>query len=214
MKNKKKKPDKPTEPYGYISFGKNGSVKKCMTNLSSDKQTQEEEVIGIFLESIKKLKPSFKINGLNHLPEADNDFMIGTSLGPITIELTELVDRKYTYKISKEQYRKGGHDAYIQKECWSIPLAIDQKSLDFAIKNCIEAKLSKNYSKPANGEFWLVIFSTSTFYPMEYSSGVKKMCSTGLQIARIYLHSLSSIVFDQIWYTNLLTNPVQIWTIR
>ena len=130
MKNKNKKPNKPTEPFGSVAFGKNGSVRKHITNLSSDKQTQENEVITLFLEGIQRIK---------QLPEAGQDFLLDTPLGEITIELTEIVDREFTFKPSDKPYRSGGFDFHVLKqgELWPV----DRMGLCIALQKSIEKKI-------------------------------------------------------------------------
>jgi hypothetical protein len=69
----------------------------------------------------------------------------------------------------------------------------------------------KKYAKTKHETFWHLIFST-TIYPMtEYCErGISKV-SSALTTARDYLRTLDQVTFDQIWYTNLMTRPVQVW---
>jgi len=206
-----RKPRKPTEPFGYAVFGKNGTVSKTIFQLSSEKKNQEKEAMDNFIKGITRIKPNLKIINMKQLQEADQDFLLETSIGSITIQLTELVLLDYAKPLSEEEYRKGHHDAYILKESGSIPWAVDSRRRDSALIRIIEKKLSKHYSKPSSGNFWLVIFSTSPCLETEYHQGGKLMQGMPLIAAREYLNSLPSCIFDQIWFNNLITNPVQIW---
>jgi len=104
----KNKPRKPTEPFGHVAFSKNGSVTKKMQKLSGDKESQESEVIGYFLSGIKKALPELEIVSFEKLPEADQDFLLQTKVGPITIQLTEIVERDYLGDVD--------HGEFIQKD--------------------------------------------------------------------------------------------------
>jgi len=207
----KSKPQKPTEPLGYMSFGKNGNVSKHMFKLSQEKEEQEIGAIERFIDGINRLSEYPKINGFTKLPEADHDFTLDTAEGPIIVQLTELVERDYARPISRKEYNKGKYRHFIQKAPNTIPWAVDIHSLHTSIKRRIEGKLEKYYAKSDAETLWLVIFCTSTYLQMEYYEGSELRVSSALVKARQYLQSLPNSVFDEIWYTNLLTRPIRIW---
>jgi hypothetical protein len=85
----RKKPRKPTKPYGHIAFSKNGKVRKNMFQLSHDKEEQEEGVIEHFLNDLPTKSNEFNILDYKQLPEADQDFVIHTEKGKIYVQETK-----------------------------------------------------------------------------------------------------------------------------
>ena len=45
-------PKKPTLPFGYINFSKNGRVSKHVEKMPDDKRGQEKEVTSRFIEAV------------------------------------------------------------------------------------------------------------------------------------------------------------------
>lgn len=202
---------KPTEPYGYIAFSKNGKVKKQMFQLSHDKEEQEVGVIEHFLKALPSKDPDLNIIGHEQLPEADQDFVLRCDEGEIYVQVTEIVEREYAFPISKAEYNAGHYSHFIQKKPGEIPWAVDIGRRDASIKRAIERKINKHYAKSANQILWLLIFCTSSCLTTEFWEGGQKRMSKSLTSAHEYLRTLNRMVFDQIWYTNLLTSPVRIW---
>jgi hypothetical protein len=91
-----------------------------------------------------------------------------------------------------------------------IPCA-DIHCLQNCLRCAIEWKLEKLYAKSDSETLWLVVFCTSTYLQPEYYEGGRLRVSAALIEARKYLQALPNCVFDEIWYTNLLTRPVRIW---
>lgn len=207
----RKKPRKPTESYGYIVFSKNGKVNKKMAKLSHDKEKQEVGVIEHFLKTLSKKCSDFNITGYEQLPEADQDFIIHSAESEIYVQVTEIVEREYAFPISKAEYNSGRFSHFIQKKSGEIPWAVDTERRDNSIKKAIERKIEKYYAKSNHQILWLLIFCTSSYIMTEYWEGGKKRQSIALTLARKYLRTLDQIIFNQIWYTNLMTNPVRIW---
>ena len=207
----KGKPRKPTEPFGHIAFGKDGSVTKRMDELSSDKDEQEGGAIHRFAERLRDSLPSLVIEGLTPLSQADHDFLLRTSAGDVTVQLTELVERDYARPISAEEYNRGVFQEYIQKAPGAIPWGIDTERRDTALRRVIQKKIDKNYAKAHGETLWLVVFSTSSSYLTEYFEAVERKESRGLDSAVRYLNSLQQCVFDRVWYTNLQSRPVLVW---
>ncbi len=71
-----------------------------MEELSDDKELQESGAIDCFLEGMKTVRPELEIERYEKLPEANHDFLLQTTVGPITIQLTEVVERDYVRQIS------------------------------------------------------------------------------------------------------------------
>jgi hypothetical protein len=186
-------PRKPTNPFGTMDFSKDGHVRPNIRKLSDEKSIQETEAISIFIGQLRWL--GVHLPEPRGLPEADHDFLIANGRDWLHIQLTELVDRTFATEL------EGGAKI------------IDTTAQIAALSNLIETKLRKRYAKPSNGQLWLVIFTTA-HYPTEYVEGHVLKCSAGLLAARRLLGSCPSCPFDAIWFTNLITRPVQVWPAR
>lgn len=207
----KKKPEKPTEPYGYISFGKDGKVEKKMFMLSKVKEHQERGVIESFSSYFPNDFSEHEIQCIEDLPEADQDFVLKTNLGSISVQLTEIVEREYAFKISIEDYDSGKYNEHIFSAPGEIPLAVDQEKRDDSITAAIKRKVLKNYAKGQSEQLWLVIFSTSLYLTTVFVEGGKTRSSRAYENAVSYIQSECIELFDQVWYYNLQTRPVRIW---
>lgn len=207
----KRKHRKPTEPFGYLAFGKNGTVRKHMSQLPDEKEPQEIAVMQRFVEGVSSLRSDLTICSFAPLPEADHDFRLITSKGDVTVQLTELVERDYAKTIAKEEYKIENYQLYIQKEYGAMPLAVDPQRLRTSLKRSIEKKVEKHYAKTSPEVWWLVIFCTSPYVRTEYFESGQPKVSDVLVEAREYLRTVPNCVFDEIWYANPLTRPVRIW---
>ena len=155
-----------------------------------------------------------RVTGYEKLPEADHDFRLDTSEGPITVQLTELVEREYAKPISMNEQRHGKHQHLIQKDLDGTTLAVDIHALRTCLTRAIQRKLDKHYSKPDSETLWLVMFCTSTYLLTEYYDAGQLKVSDALVEARRYLRSLRDCIFDEIWYTNLQTRPIRVWPVE
>ena len=182
-----------------------------MFQLSHDKEEQEVGVIEHFLKALPSKDSDLNIIGHEQLPEADQDFVLRCDEGEIYVQVTEIVEREYAFPISKAEYNAGHYSHFIQKKPGEIPWAVDIGRRDASIKRAIERKINKHYAKSANQILWLLIFCTSSCLTTEFWEGGQKRMSKSLTSAHEYLRTLNRMVFDQIWYTNLLTSPVRIW---
>jgi len=205
-----KMPRKPTDPFGHIAFSKNGTVKKVMKKLSENKEQQEAGAINIFLEFMKTTRPELKINIDHKLPETDHDFLLKSTNGPITVQLTELVERDFTFQKSKDKYNKGEHREYIHNAYGHMPWVVDNELRDSALARAIETKVKKNYAKGMSEILWLVIFSTSSLLQTEWYEGGQRRESKALLAVRGYIANLQDFIFDEVWFTNLETKPIRI----
>jgi hypothetical protein len=208
---KRKKPRKPTQPYGYVAFAKTGRVTKHTFKLSDIKDIQEREVADKFVQQIMTQHPDVKIHGVKALSEADHDFLLHTNHGKITLQVTEIPERDYTFPISEEEYKSGRHKSFLVKKNGKIPWAVDESRRDTSIQRAIENKLAKHYAKGTNENLWLLVFSTSTYLTTVYYEGGSRRESMAYQIARDYVARTTNNPFDEIWYMNLLTRAVRIW---
>src|ERR1041385_3490758 len=101
---KNKHPRKPSIPFGYLSFSKEGEVTKNITVMSDVKSSQEQEVMEIFKDQYNNLEEVIQISKIDQLPESNNDFRITAGDKKILVELTELAAWNYQIKITKEEY--------------------------------------------------------------------------------------------------------------
>jgi hypothetical protein len=207
----KHKPPKPTESFGHISFGKDGSVAKHIDTLPPYKEAQELAAIDFFKEGLKQRFPDFSICQIQQLPESGHDFLFDTSRGPITVQLTELVEREYARPLTRDEYGNSSHKEYILKESGGIPWGVDIQQRESALRRLIERKIGKHYAKGADERLWLVVFTTSSYYRVEYFQGEVLHQSQALLEARDYLANLQQPTFDEFWFTDLQTAPVRIW---
>ena len=208
---RRKPPKKPTSPYGYVSFSPDGKVKKHSFQLSEVKEEQEEGVIQSFASHFPSDVNNLAIHGYLQLPEEDQDFLLNTSEGEITIQVTELVELEYTIEITKDEYDSGKYSNYLSAGAGQIPLAIDERKRDMAIKTAIAKKIEKRYAKSKTETLWLLIFSTSAYLTTVYSQGGKTRTSRAYEQAVDYVAQEDGCVFDEIWYFNMVTRPVRVW---
>lgn len=190
MENPSSMPKKPTHPFGTINFSKDGKVRPDIRRLSEDRVEQEKGAIDIIAEQFGRMgRP---ITDIIQLPESDHDFGATCEGNPIIIQLTKLVSRDF-------------HDP--------VTFLLDAKAEATALSNVIGGKLDKHYAKPKGPGFWLVVFSTNPYVTEYWQGGVKKI-SQGLVNARAVLAGRSDNPFDEIWFSDLITNPVRIFPIK
>jgi hypothetical protein len=206
----RKSPKKPTAPFGYLNFSKSGRVEKRMFQLPHDKGGQELEVMNKFAEQVGKLSDGYQVTAITSLPEKDQDFLLQTSDGEITVQLTELVVREFATPISSEEYNSGRFASVISHQNGEL-LRVDKERRDSSIRQAIEKKVAKNYAKCAGEILDLIIFSTSSYLLTVYYSGGQRRESVAFRTAQNYAATLENHPFDRIWYFNMVTNPVKIW---
>src|SRR3990167_1115428 len=202
---------KPTQTFGHITFSKDGKVAKHLTRLSEDKQIQEMEALHKFLELFNTVFPERSITFLRQLEERDHDFIVDVAGQETEIQLTELVDRSFTFQMTQAEYDSGNWSHAVQKGYGELPWRIDPEKRDLALVELIERKISKSYSKSLVRPLWLIVFATF-IYETEFSQGGKLRVSQGLQKARDYLSTETRNVFDAVWVTDLETRPVCVWS--
>lgn len=204
-------PKKPTEPYGWIKFSKDGKVEKDIRILSQDKQLQEEEVTKLFIKSFNRQSGDRKIINYKKLPEHSQDFLLSTKSNEIYLQVTEIVEREFTSPMTQEEYDYGDwKNAYLKKS-GEIPWKLDKKKMEKALFHTINKKIDQRYFKVEGKELWLLVFTTFTLYETKYVYQKEYYDSNALILARNKLSKIHDLVFDEIWFTNLLTNAVQVW---
>ncbi len=207
----RKQPKKPTSPFGYISFAPDGKVTKHSFQLPDTKEAQEEGVIQSFISRYSSDLDNLTIHDYAQLPEADQDFLLDTSEGDITVQVTELVEREFAFQITKEEYDSGKHSTYLSNGAGQIPLAVDDHKRDMSLTKAIKKKVEKRYSKARDETLWLLIFSTSPSLITVYSQGGETKTSKAYENAVDYVSKQKECVFDAIWFYNMVSRPVRIW---
>ena len=99
---------KPTEPFGYIAFGRDGSVRKHVEILSDQKAEQEIEVGQRFAAGLRqKFGKEFDVHPLE---EDGHDFILRSADGnAVIVQATEIVWRDYLRPLAVDDYVHGRH---------------------------------------------------------------------------------------------------------
>ncbi len=207
----KKKPSKPTKPFGTINFSSSGKVKKVMHQLSPEKEKQELEAFYRFISKFNKKYAPESLHMVEQLDENGHDFLASINGAKIEIQLTEIVSRDWLIEIDKKEYNSGKYNYYSHRIDSDIPYAIDMMKKINALKKAISKKHEKFYAKCSH-PLWLIVFTTDTSYLTEYWEDTEKTIPRSLILARQYCSTLQNdLTFNQIWFTNLLTNPVRVF---
>jgi hypothetical protein len=202
-------PKKPTTSFGTLIFSKDGRVTKKIRRLSDVKIDQELGVATSFLEGFNRHYALGEMASLIALSESDHDFSVTVDGRPVYLQVTEMVDRGYTKNISSQDHEAGRFKnvAYIEP---GVPVEIDHEKQSRALWEAISKKIAKCYSRPKTAELWLLVFGVGIHYPTEYYENGVLCSSEGLKIARLN-SSVSVGPFAQVWYTNLISRPCQIY---
>lgn len=209
-------PNKPTEPYAYIEFGKDGSVRKVVETLPADKDTQERLVAEHF---VRRLFPDVAFGeAIERLPERDNDFRLHLpGRRPITLELIELASREYISQVDAQDWYNNSHkypytmqrvDEVGGKKIVSV-YNIDLKKKGAVLTQKIAKKL--RYAKPSDSDFWLLIWTCQTEFVFAGSGPNGDFEDAGVQTAREFLARQVNAPFDEVWVTNMLMTPYRIF---
>lgn len=206
-----KKYIKPTQPFGCISFAKSGQVTSHIKTLPDEEIPQEKNVMGEFANLLQVSK-GIKLENVSKLPQDDEDFIAKLDNKNITIQLTELTNYNFAEPVLLDKKRLSEKEKVLLIQAGKYVIDLDKNGYEYdnALKKCIERKVNNFHSKPTNGQFWLVVFSTF-HYSTEFWQDSKKKVSPGLQLARDFLRETKNNIYDEIWYFGLETNPVKIY---
>lgn len=182
-----------------------------MTRLSEDKPEQEFEALQRIIHLLNESWAGHRISFVRQLTERDHDFVVEVDGRETDVQLTELVNRSFTFPISADEYNSGKWNHYVLKVSGEIPWAIDPAKRDRALRDVIRGKVLKNYSKSDDRPLWLLVFATF-MYETEYVQAGHPRVSVGVQNARDYLRTEDRNVFDAIWFCDLETRPVCVWS--
>jgi hypothetical protein len=202
-------PKKPTSAFGNLVFSKDGRVRRNVFRLSTDKAMQEQEAVQRFVVSFNNIDAVRRITNVVQLPERDHDFSAQVAAAPIQIELTELVERSFVFPMTVEELKTRKGPIVIAGSGTSLR-RLDEERRDQALTDLIARKVGKSYSSTSETPTWLVVFSTSQ-YATEYVSAGQLMVSEALRRARAYLSAQARTPFQQVWFTDLQSQPIQVW---
>lgn len=208
----KKQPRKPTFPFGWIRFTRAGEAQKEIFRLSDVKTEQEKDAVYVFRKQMEQSYPKLRIENILQLSERDQDFSVQINGEVVELQLTEISQFQYATKITLEEYRTSPPPLHVMGPSDSL-WKIDPERLITSMTESIRIKIDKKYTKGNGSKLWLLIYSTNSLVYAVYGSQGKLYESEMLRLARQYLASLEQILFDEIWFTNLVTRPIRIWPI-
>ena len=202
-------PKKPTEPFGHIAFGKDGSIRKHVDVLPDQKSEQELEVGRRFASGLTKVSgEEYEV-----LPCEENyhDFWLKTDSIETLVQMTEIVSRDYLRPLSAEDYRNGNHTYtdFVVGENGAI-FGVDQEAKANVLLERIKNKLSKNYGRPSK-PLWLLVWTVRADFSAFYKMGGMPSISPSVVKARKYLANNDPGPFDAIWFSQLGISPARVW---
>lgn len=208
-------PKKPTTTFRTWVFSTDGKVTRDFQRLPPDQKGQEEGVAKEFKRLGGAAWPTdhtFKMLG-----QDDHDFEILTPDGDpyATVQCTELVLRDYAKKLSQEEYDAVKFSSTVvqrnedtrEQENWGI----DGNKQVLSVTNLIDKKMRKHYSRPAQGEFWLLIWSVLEIGITPNNMGGEYSLTPAIQVATDYLANAGPDPFDKVFFFNMITHPTQVW---
>jgi hypothetical protein len=212
-------PKKPTTTYGYISFGKDGTVTKVMHTLPADKEAQEqraaEHFVGFRFPDVNAKA------ALKRLPERDNDFrLMIPGRHPITLELVEIASRDYIYPIDQDEWSNNSHkypQTMQRNEVVDGKLTVNVFNIDLQKKaGALTEKIRKKlrYSKPTDSDFWLLIWTVETEFTYVGSGPDGDFEDDGVRAAREFASAQPQSLYEEIWVSNMLGAPHQVFGAR
>lgn len=205
-------PRKPTEPYGYIAFGKDGSVKKHDKKLLEEKTAQEQEVAKKFAKGLNNLDGSNFISSL--CEENDHDFWLTSRDYKVQVQATEIVSRDYLKELSQKDYLTGNHNySNILLKAHNQVFGINVDSKENVLLERVIAKISKNYAKQET-ELWLLVWTVCPDYLPFWNQAGERCVSVGVNETRKHLLKNGAGPFNEIWFLNLVSSPKRIWPVE
>lgn len=200
---------KPTQPFGYIAFGKDGTVRKHIETLAPIKEEQEAAVACKFAAGMSEMTRLTYV--ATPLKENDHDFLLRIGEREIIVQATEIVGRDYLRPISTEEH-DSGKDAFSELvyEGRSRIFGVDNLARDSVLTDRIRNKHAKHYSKGST-PLWLLVWTVRSDFRSFWCEGGKFREAHGITSARTYLAASGSAPFEEIWLLQLPFRPRRIW---
>jgi hypothetical protein len=200
-------PRKPNQSYGYIAFGKDGTVKKNVSDLSTEKARQEEEVARMFADFLSEIEGQEVT--CDPLPEDGHDFALVLEGGRIEVQLTEVAPAEYQTLVTSKQ-EEARFTEFVSGSGGRL-YGIDVEKRDRLITERIQMKQDKHYQKPREGGLWLCIFSSDiALIPEVWHSGGSTKAKA-IRFAEEYCEKNRAEPFDAVWFQPLGLRPYRIW---
>jgi hypothetical protein len=202
-------PTKPTQPFGYIAFGKDGTCRKHIETLTNVKSEQEAE-IGHRLANALGIMTGKSVS-VQSCEENDHDFLLQLGDHQVLVQAVEIVERDYLRKLSEDEFVNGS-SAFRSFVCLGRDkmFGVDEQRNREVILDRIKRNLAKRYAKPEM-PLWLLIWTVcADFFPF-YSEAGHERVSDGVIDARRWLGENSSHPFDAIYFFHPLGRPHRIW---
>ena len=174
----------------------------------------EAPIAGIvedFVEVLAERNLYMGITGHRKLPEGSQGFILNNEIGDILLQVAEIAERDFTFPISRAEYDSGRYSHFIAKTPGETPLAVDSNRLSTSIQRKVREQLEAQVSNTEHQMIWLLVYSTSGYPEVDCCVRGNKMAGEAVSMARDYLNNHEQVIFDQIWYTNLVTLPVRIY---
>ncbi len=151
------------------------------------------------------------ITGHRKLPEGSQGFILNNKIGDILLQVAEIAESDFTFPISRAEYESGRYGHFIAKAPGEIPLAVDSNRLSTSIQRKVRETLETQFSNTEHEMIWLLVYSTSGYPEVDCCVRGSKIDGEAVSMAREHLNNNEQTIFEQIWYTNLVTLPVRIW---
>lgn len=204
-----KMPKKPTTPFGYISFSKDGKVTPHIDQLPTYKAGQESQAAQRFSEQLEKYY-GIKVKGLSLLEEKDHDATFTIGGKKIVLQITEISEREFILPSGSPDPNNAKSIAFFSVVN-TVGVQIDSEKKNRTIQLAMERKLAKNYSAENSASLWLLIFTTSPYIGTEFFRDGILVIDEPLQRARSFATAHSIAPFSEIWFTNFELRPIRVW---
>jgi hypothetical protein len=205
-----KRHEKPTTPFGFVAFSKDGGVDISLSTLPTVKDDQEVEVAQIFAQQLTRLF-GFSVSDPSRLPERGHDASMKINGQSVVLQITEIWQKEFELPPGSPDPgnpKSIGHFSAVSNEA----IQLDSRRMNDSIRCAIKKKLDKHYAPDRDAATWLLIFTTSPHILTETFRDGELVIEEPLQRAREFAAAAHSLdPFSEIWFSNLITRPVRIW---
>jgi hypothetical protein len=203
---------KPTRPFGYIAFSRDGRVKPVMSTLGTEKPDQEREVGERFAEKARDFIGEEAFIRAVQDEAHPADFQVVDAQGRVVahVQLAEIPLREFARRLSEDEYLSGNFGPLMVAGP-DEQYHLDEVARDQSVAAMIKRKRSKNYAKPIDGEFWLVIWSVSGVLMGSAWRGGEYITSPAIANARAEVAESGVGPFDKIFFFAMVIRPELIW---
>jgi hypothetical protein len=204
-----KRHEKPTTPFGFVAFSKDGEVDVSLSKLPPAKVDQEAQVAHIFAQQLPRFFQS-AVSDPSRLPERGHDASMKIDGQRVLLQITEICQREFELppgSLDPGNPNSIGHFSAVS----DVAIQLDTIKTNDAIRRAVEKKVNKCYASDRDASTWLLVFTTSPHILTETFLDGKPVIEEPLHRARAFAASRSVDPFSEIWFSNLVTRPVRIW---